>query len=225
MAEKKSSKARTRNYATVVYQDSAPENWREIISELKIPIFISPYHDKDLLPTGEPKKPHWHVMIMFEGVKTEDQAKEIIAKFNGVGCETVNSMRGYARYLCHLDSPDKAQYDIGDVQCYGGADYMNCIGTMADKAKAIREMMAHIEENDILYFSDLLMDCSVNHSDWFDCLINAGSYVIKEFIKSRTYKKDRERNGDAIANNEKLLQENHLLRERLEYYRKKEVPQ
>ena len=107
----KSGLGRTRNFATIIYEESAPENWREILSDLLIPCFISPYHDSDINPNGEPKKPHWHVLIMFDSVKTMEQAKEIFDKVGGVGCEKVNSLRGYARYLCHLDNPEKFQYN------------------------------------------------------------------------------------------------------------------
>ena len=179
---------RTRNYACVVYPDSAPENWKEIIAESKVPVFISPLHDQDKNPNGEPKKPHYHVMIMYEGVKTKDQVTEFITSFGGVGCEVVNSIRGYARYLTHKDNPEKAQYNDEDVVSFGGADYRNAIGTAADKAKSIREMIAWIEENDITCFADLLTYASINRSDWFDTLINSGAYVVKEFIKSRTWK-------------------------------------
>ena len=64
--ESNTSKSRTRNYATVVYPESAPENWQQIISESKIPVFISPLHDQDINPTGEHKKSHFHVMAMYE---------------------------------------------------------------------------------------------------------------------------------------------------------------
>ena len=77
---------RTRNFATIVYPESAPENWLDIIADLKIEVFISPLHDKDLNPTGEQKKPHYHVIIMFPSVKTEEQAKEVFDTFCGVGC-------------------------------------------------------------------------------------------------------------------------------------------
>jgi len=189
MSEKKSNTtSRTRNYACVVYPESAPENWLEIIAEAKVPVFISPLHDKDINPTGEDKKPHYHVMQMNDGPKTEEQAREFFESFGGVGCEVVKSARAYARYLCHLDNPEKAQYDVSEVRAFGGADYMALIGTMADKAKAIREMIEWIEENDVTCFADLMTFASVNRSDWFDCLINTGAYVIKEFIKSRTWK-------------------------------------
>ena len=183
-----SRSSRFRNYASVVYPESAPDNWQLIISESKIPCFISPLHDKDLNPTGDPKKPHYHVMIMYEGLKTKDQVTEFIDSFGGVGCEVINSIRGYARYLTHKDNPEKAQYNDEDVLSYGGADYRNAIGTAADKAKSIREMIAWIEENDIICFADLLTYASINRSDWFDTLINSGAYVVKEFIKSRTWK-------------------------------------
>lgn len=179
---------RTRNYATVVYPDSAPDNWREILAESHIPMFISPLHDKDTRPDGEPKKPHWHVMLMYDNTKTKEQAEAFFKTINGVGCEVINSIRGYSRYLCHLDEHDKHQYRIEDVTALSGADYMHAIGTIADKAKAIREIIQYIEENDITCFSDLACYASINRSDWFDCLINSGAYFVKEYIKSRTWK-------------------------------------
>ena len=97
---------RTRNFACVVYEESAPSNWRTILEEQFVPAFISPYHKDDINADGQPKKPHWHVLIMFDSVKTSEQAREIFDKIGGVGCEKVTSIRGYARYLCHLDNPD-----------------------------------------------------------------------------------------------------------------------
>jgi len=182
-------KGRTRNYATVVYPDSAAENWKSIIAESKIPVFISPLHDGDANPDGEKKKEHYHVMVMYDTVKTPEQARDFFATFGGVGCETVNSVRGYARYLCHLDNPEKCQYSIDEVVSFGGADYIQAIGTAADKAKAIREMVNWINENDCDFFSDLFDYATINRSDWFDCLINAGAYPVKEYIKSRYFKK------------------------------------
>lgn len=186
---KGNSTKRTRNYACVVYPDSAPENWLEIISNQHVPCMISPIHDKDLNGTGEhEKKAHYHVLVTYDSMKTVEQAKAFFDTFNGVGLEVVNSQRAYARYLCHLDNPEKHQYKIEDVKCFGGADYLGTIGTAADKAKAIREMIWYIEENDITCFSELVRMSADEKSDWFDCLINSGAYFIKEYIKSRTWK-------------------------------------
>ena len=175
---------RTRNFATVLYPDSAPDNWLNIISELKIPCFISPLHDKDVNPDGEPKTPHWHVILMFEGVKTEAQVREVISSFGGVGLEIINSIRGYARYLCHLDNPEKFQYNVDDVTMYGGADYFNVIGLSSDKYKAVSEMMDFIAQEDILYFWDLLEYSRIHRNDWFKLLCDNSAYIMKEAIFS-----------------------------------------
>lgn len=177
--------ARTRNFATVVYPESAPELWQEILTEHFVPAFISPLHDKDVNPGGENKKEHYHVMIMFDGVKTVEQAKEIFDSIGGVGCEIVKSLRGYARYLCHLDNPDKVQYDVGNVRAFCGADYHSVIGLTIDKYKAISEMIDFCKENDFYSYSDLLEYCKENRFDWFRVLCDNGTVVIKEYLQSR----------------------------------------
>ena len=186
MSDKKSI-IRTRNYATVVYPDSAPENWQEKLVQHFVPAFISPLHDNDTNPTGEPKKAHWHVIIMFDSVKTLEQAESIFNTICGVGCDRVNSIRGYSWYLCHLDNPEKAQYNVDDVRCLCGADYTFCIGLTTDKYKAIREMMHYCIDNSIYSYSDLLLYCSEERSDWFRVLCDNGTVVIKEFLKSRSW--------------------------------------
>ena len=110
---------RTRNFATVVYPESAPFNWLEILSDQKVSAFVSPLHDKDINPNGEPKKEHYHVLIMFDSVKTIEQALDLFKLIGGVQyCEQIQSIRGYARYLCHLDNPEKAQYNVDDINSF-----------------------------------------------------------------------------------------------------------
>lgn len=178
-------KGRTRNYATVVYPESAPEHWQNTLAEQCIPAFISPLHDQDLNPTGEEKKPHYHVMIMFESVKTREQAVEIFELIGGVGCEVVNSIRGYARYLCHLDNPDKAQYSVDDVRALAGADYISIIGLAIDKYKTLGEILDFIEAEDINNIGDLIMYSRQERFDWFRVLCDSGIYILKEYMKSR----------------------------------------
>ena len=185
MSKEKSS--RTRNYACVVYPDSAPDNWIDALVEAFVPSFISPLHDSDINPTGEPKKAHYHVIIMFDSVKTTEQAKEIFDKIGGVGCEKVNSIRGYSRYLCHLDNPEKAQYDMSEVRSLCGADYSGVIGLPTDKYKAISEMIDYCKENNVLSYSDLLEYCRECRFDWFRVLCDNGTIVIKEYLKSRSW--------------------------------------
>lgn len=178
---------RVRNYATVVYPESVVDNWIDILSDLHIPIFISPLHDKDINPTGEPKKAHYHVVFMFEGKKSVEQIKAITDEIRAVGQEPISSIRGYARYLCHLDNPDKAQYSTEDVMCLSGADYSAVIGLPTDKYKAIREMMQFCKEYNIYSYADLLDLAAEEHFDWFRVLCDNGTVVIKEYLKSRSW--------------------------------------
>lgn len=69
METKKSNEKRTRNWWFVLYPDSAPNNWKAILNDLHIQYYVSPLHDKDINPDGEMKKPHWHVIVTFEGIK------------------------------------------------------------------------------------------------------------------------------------------------------------
>lgn len=180
-------KGRTRNYATVVYPESAPSEWQEILSQQFVPAFISPLHDQDVNPTGEPKKAHYHVLIMFDSVKTKDQAEAIFKLIGGVGCEVVQSIRGYARYLCHLDNPEKAQYKQESVRSLCGADYSATIGLVTDKYKAIGEMIDYCKDNNIVSYSDLLEYCRMERFDWFRVLCDNGTVVMKEYLKSKSW--------------------------------------
>lgn len=193
MKIKKDSKKtqRTRNFASVVYPESAPANWLEILAEAKIPALVSPLHDRDVNPDGEVKKAHYHVLILFEGVKTSEQAKEVFDTIGGVGLEVVQSIRGYARYLCHLDNPDKYQYEQGDVHQFGGADYVSIIGLATDRYKAIAEMIDFCHDYDIDEFSDLLEYARLHHFEWFRILCDNGAFVMREHLKSRRIRRDR----------------------------------
>lgn len=184
MAERKASDARKRNFATVIYPESAPENWREILAGYFVPAFVSPLHDKDVNATGDPKKAHHHVMVMFEGKKSDEQVKTMFDSIGGVGLERVESLRGYARYLCHLDNPEKAQYNPSDVVSMNGSDYSYTIGIVADKYKAVREMIAFCKENQIVSYAELLEYASAEQDTWFRILCDSGTVVMKEYLKS-----------------------------------------
>ena len=57
MAKQNSKDTRTRNWTIVVYPDSAPANWRDIINDIHIEWVESPLHDKDVDANGEYKTP------------------------------------------------------------------------------------------------------------------------------------------------------------------------
>jgi len=187
-----SKSARTRNYATVVYPDSAPDNWQEILAGHFIPAFISPLHESDLNPTGEPKKAHWHVLIMFDSVKTAEQAQDVFKTIGGVGCEVVKSIRGYARYLCHLDNPEKAQYEPSLVRCICGSDYISTIGLAIDKYVALGEMQDFCEKYNVVSFYKLSRYARSHRPDWHRVLCDCGSVFMREYLKSKKWTQEND---------------------------------
>lgn len=183
---------RTRNFGTVVYPESAPEGWLEWLGEQCIPCFISPLHDSDINPDGEQKKPHYHVLLMYDGVKTQEQVEPVFEAIGGVGFEIVQSTRGYARYLCHLDNPEKFQYNPEEVKAYGGVDYHSVIGLAIDKYKAVSEMMDYVDENMITSLAQLMKYARMERMDWFRTLCDSSSYVLREYIKSNYWEMKNE---------------------------------
>lgn len=177
-------RGRTRNYATVVYPESAPADWLAVLDSLHVPAFVSPLHNADVNADNTPKKTHYHVLIMFAGVKTREQAQAVIDAIGGVGCESVSTVRGYARYLVHADNPEKAQYSKSDVKAFSGADYDAITHLPTDDVKITREMMQFIRANQISSFAQFADICAVEHEDWFRALVTRSTYFIKEYIKS-----------------------------------------
>lgn len=112
--------AGSRNWAAVFYMDSCPADWPNIVADWHVPCLVSPLHDSDVDQNGELKKPHYHILFVFEGNKTFDQMVDMVSQLGVNYVEKVASRMGYERYLCHLDNPDKYQYDISEVKCFGG---------------------------------------------------------------------------------------------------------
>lgn len=154
---------RFRNFSCVLYEESVSPNFVQIIDSWHVPCFLSPYHDSDkdtekLDDNGNPtiKKPHWHLLYMSEGKKSVDGMRALFSSIGGVGLEVVQSIRGAARYLCHLDNPEKAQYSSVFVKCFAGADYTDIISSEADRAEALKKIIAYIDDHQIKYFHQLL---------------------------------------------------------------------
>lgn len=147
-----------RSWAFVIYPESMPENYEEIITETGLPFAISPLHDKDLDPTGEPKKPHYHCIVYYENATTLKNVKEnVCERLNGTIPLKLESMRGMYRYHIHLDNPEKYQYDDRDRKFYNGFDIdMASKLTKTEIDKLINEILDFIEDNNVVEYRDLV---------------------------------------------------------------------
>ena len=68
MSKNITQKTKKRNWGAVIYPESLPKNWLEILAETGLQIAISPLHDKDLEADGQtPKKAHYHIIFIYSG--------------------------------------------------------------------------------------------------------------------------------------------------------------
>lgn len=186
--------SKTRNWAFVVYPESAPDGWKDILADTHIPAFISPLHDRDVNENGEVKKAHYHIVIMTDGPITQKRANELIAPYNGTkSAEYVKSLRGYVRYLAHLDDPDKAQYDPAEIIALGGADLASTLKLSQsdnDKYRIIGEIMRYCEETEIHEFSALVKYAVREKEEWLPVIVNK-AYFVNRFLDSLRYSAHR----------------------------------
>lgn len=185
-AEKRAG-TRHHEWTAVVYPESAPEDWRDKLDEHHIMWAESPLHDKDQNPDGTPKKPHWHIALHFDVVKSYEQVMEMLKPINSPSAKYVQSMRGLIRYFAHLDNPEKAQYDTADIKTHGGFDLSAVLAPTATEATIItRDIMRFIVQYNVREFAELVVYAMQENAEWFDVL-NNHCYLIREFMKSRKY--------------------------------------
>ncbi len=186
MTEKRTRDERVRNWSFLVYPDSAPENWRDVLDDLHIQWVESPLHEFDVNPTGEVKKPHWHVLLLFEGKKSYSQVKEITASVNATVPQICQSSKGLVRYMAHLDNPDKYQYPASQIIAHGGVDVQDLLKpTAASRYVLIREMTQFVIEKGITEYYQLFEYAMANRfDDWFPLLCDSATYPMNALIKS-----------------------------------------
>lgn len=190
--KKKIEPARARVWAFIAYPESAPADWVSQLRDLHVEILISPLHDKDINPDGEAKKEHYHVIVKFDAPKTRQQAQAVSDLVCGVAVEYVSSTRGYARYLCHLDNPEKAAYSVSEVVSLGGVDYLELIAAAGDDDALLREMMRYCRENSVFSFAALADYAADTRPDWFRILSTKKTLYISQYLKS-AYWEEKER--------------------------------
>lgn len=186
---KKTKETRTRNWTVVVYPDSAPEDWRAVIDSWHVEWVESPLHDKDINADGEPKKAHWHILLMFSSVKSYEQVLELCQELNCPIPKQVHNTKSLVRYMAHLDNPEKYQYNQAEIVSHGGVDVADLLRpSSGERYSYIREMQQWCKDNDIVEFCELFeYAASERYEDWFPLLCDSCAYVMGQFLKSRRH--------------------------------------
>ena len=200
MAEKKSTDNRTRTWSFVLYEDSAPENWRDVLDDMHIEWIESPWHDKDVNANGEPKKKHKHILLLFQGKKSYEQIKEITDELKQPIPQRCHNAKALVRYMAHLDNPEKAQYSPSEIIAHGGVDLADMLRpSSSERYTLIRDMIDYIRSAAVTEFQDLMDYAAAEHfDDWFPLLCDNSAYVIGQYIKSQRHRcqTNREENED-----------------------------
>ncbi|MDF7683839.1 replication protein [Lactobacillus sp. ESL0679] len=196
--EKEKKERRSRKWTLVIYPDSAPENWRQVISNMHVAWIESPCHDKDKNPDNTVKKAHWHILLMFGSDKSFRQIKEIADELNAPIPQPCRNVVGMVRYFAHIDNPEKHQYKPSDIVGHCGADPQQYLETAsqkkADRYKRIKDMMDFVDDQGITEFADLLRYARVKHfDDWFQSLCDDSAFVMGQYVKSVRYSAEKEK--------------------------------
>ena len=183
-----------RNWAFIVWTDSVPTDWKDILQSTGLMFAISPLHDKDINPTGEQKKAHYHVIMTYDGPTTFNNALKVAKSVNANTVQPLEQIRGYYRYFTHIDNPEKYQYDSNDITTINGFDINNYIElTYTEVIKYLAQIQQIIRDKKFLEYADLcdyLLDKDLK--ELHEIAISKTTFL-KAYIDSRRFKTKQEK--------------------------------
>lgn len=180
-----------RNWAAVIYPESAPSDWIERLQLKGLPFAISPLHDKDINPTGEVKKAHYHIIMCFPGPTTDKTVNDIIVKeFGQPIAIPLESIRGYYRYFTHKDNPEKHQYQASEIQLFNAFDVTDVINNF-ETFQIMKEIQMLIIEHDIVEYCDLLDLLLQSDKPELWNVASTHTMVFNSYVTSRRNKEDK----------------------------------
>lgn len=149
---------RYRDWTACVYPDSAPADWIDYLKKQHLCFGVSPLHDSDLNGDDTEKKPHYHLYLKYQGLKSYDQVCDDIRYLCCTIPHNVKNPVGLVRYFVHLDNPEKHQYQVEDIICHGGFDKLVDeafkLG-ITDANEIMSEIQDWITDNQICEYEDL----------------------------------------------------------------------
>ena len=178
-----------RSWAFVLYPESAPIDWLDILIQKGVPFCVSPLHDKDVNPTGEVKKSHYHIILNYSGPTTFNSVNDLTSSLNQPIPIPLEQITGYFRYLTHKDNPEKYQYNEQDIKCYNGFDPLDFNDLTKTEVKSLIIIIQNIiREQDIKEYSDLLDYLLDNNYKNAHDVASSHTILFNSYISSRRHK-------------------------------------
>lgn len=187
---------RSNKWAFLIYQESAPENYLEVLEDLHIPFVLSPWHDKDVnKQTGEFKKSHKHGALFFDSLKSYSQVSELLTeKLNSPAhVEIVMSPKGMYDYFTHAENPDKTLYDVNEIESGCGFELEKFLIEQAS-GTFLNEVIDLIEENEITEFEELVKFARKNNYLLLSLVIDK-TFFFSKFLDSRRHNPKKRKGG------------------------------
>lgn len=165
---------------------------------MMIPCAISPLHDRDVYDASDPevlkgnkcegeiKKPHWHVNLYFDSLKSFQQVIELLEPLGVKMIRNIDNRRSADRYLCHLNHVGKKFiYDTSEIVELNGGHADIIMPPTAEELRAIRdEVLDYIEREDICEYAQLVMRVKNEHYDWLD-YVETHTIFLNSICRSR----------------------------------------
>lgn len=208
-SETNGTKEKKRFHTFLLYPESLPDDWKEILSDFKLKMAISPLHDKDevdeknltdeqkeLIKKGEKvyKKPHYHVLYVSKNPVTTDAVRKRLQRALGKDSvnlvQVVDSVIGMYEYLTHESKSAKKAgkhvYDSKDIMLLNDFRIEDFQSLSPEESKAISVRLVDIiVDNDIMNMRELLRYLEA-HKDDEDGIENMNE--LKFLLFSQGYK-------------------------------------
>lgn len=183
---------RSNKWAFLLYQESAPKNYLDILEEMHIPFVLSPWHDKDInKETGEFKKAHKHGILFFESLKSYTQVSELLTeKLNTPSyVEIVMSPKGMYDYFIHAENPGKTLYNIDEIESGCGFELDQFLITN-NNDQFLSTVIDIIEEHNFTEFNNLVRYARVENPSLLNLIID-NTYFFAKYLDSRRHSSSR----------------------------------
>lgn len=181
-----------RNWTFVLYPESAPSDWKEQIKLSGLLAAVSPLHDKDVNPTGEPKKAHYHILLVYSGPTTYNAVAKFTASLNATIPQALESVRGMYRYFSHKDNPEKYQYPEEEIMTINGFNIADLVELTKSEVNELKmRILKLIRDVDIVEYSGLVdflldnelvaeYDVAINNTFFFHTYITSRRNAIRQ---------------------------------------------
>lgn len=180
-------KTKSRAWTFIVYPESAPTNWKELVSSLMLP-WTCVLHDSDQNDGKDGlKKEHYHIMIIYNSPTTFKNINDLIRPLtNGPFGMNVANVKGMYEYFTHKNNPDKYQYDESIIECYNGFDIRDYAVSVSEKRahEIIKELRLIIVRNQITELSELALHAQFFLEDEYTEVIDKHTVLFNTFITS-----------------------------------------